>query len=257
MRDWKKEYRSALLDLTSQPPDYRKIVNSNIPPKLYKYGSFESAYWENVVFKGNIFLSKASTFNDPFDCRAKFTRKVVEHGKMYELLLKMFGKDVRKLTKEQLDCAVESLRDDIYVFCFSEVCNSILMWSHYANNNTGFCIEYDTCLIHDRIKQDLVPVLYEREYLDITDSLIKSSTNAGLICTIAKAEEWQYEKEWRLIKYHPDQKYIKKSISAIYLGVNCDVENQQKVVEWGKINSVKVYKMKRSDTKYELRPTKI
>ena len=29
------------------------------------------------------------------------------------------------------------------VYCLSEVCNSPLMWSHYAGSHTGICLEFD------------------------------------------------------------------------------------------------------------------
>lgn len=257
MGDWKNEYRRALLDLTSHPPDYRKIVNSNIPKKLYKYGSFESKYWEEVVFEGKIYLSKASSFNDPFDCRANISLRALKKGKFRDALVNRFGNGVDKITREQMDGIVEDLRGDIYVFCFSELYNSILMWSHYAKNNTGFCVEYDTSLIKDYIKQNLVPVLYENKYIDITNSIISSNKNSGIICSIVKARDWEYEKEWRLIEYEANHKYLKKQISAIYLGINCDTKNQERVVSWGNENKVKILKMKRSDSKYELLSAKI
>ena len=38
----------------------------------------------------------------------------------------------------------ESLSKNIGVACFSEEKNSLLMWSHYAENHTGYCLEYKT-----------------------------------------------------------------------------------------------------------------
>lgn len=51
LMDWKKEYRDALLDISENPPDVRKIVEPHIPLRLYKYGSFQSSYWEKVIYK--------------------------------------------------------------------------------------------------------------------------------------------------------------------------------------------------------------
>jgi hypothetical protein len=39
--------------------------------------------------------------------------------------------------------AIASLRNNIKITCFSEELFSMPMWSHYANNHKGFCIEYD------------------------------------------------------------------------------------------------------------------
>lgn len=34
-------------------------------------------------------------------------------------------------------------KENIHLACFSETYKSILMWSHYANNYKGFCVEYN------------------------------------------------------------------------------------------------------------------
>ena len=38
----------------------------NIPPKLYKFQSFESEHWKDNL--SQIWLSKPKRLNDPFDC---------------------------------------------------------------------------------------------------------------------------------------------------------------------------------------------
>ena len=42
----------------------------------------------------------------------------------------LFYKEKGHLMQHQID----SMRQDVYVCCFSEVWDSILMWAHYANN---------------------------------------------------------------------------------------------------------------------------
>lgn len=56
--DWKREYRDALLDTSIKPPNIRKIVKPHIPSELYKYGSFESEYWEKNIYKFILHLQK-------------------------------------------------------------------------------------------------------------------------------------------------------------------------------------------------------
>jgi len=41
----------------------------------------------------------------------------------------------------------ELVKEKLRICCFSEVPDSILMWSHYAKHHQGFCIEYDTGLM--------------------------------------------------------------------------------------------------------------
>jgi len=37
----------------------------------------------------------------------------------------------------------DSISPGYLVVCLNEKKDNILMWSHYAKNHTGFCIEYD------------------------------------------------------------------------------------------------------------------
>ena len=38
---------------------------------------------------------------------------------------------------------MDELKDAVRVVCLSETYDSMLMWSHYARNHTGYCIEYE------------------------------------------------------------------------------------------------------------------
>lgn len=253
--DWKEEYKNALLDITDNPPDIRKIIKPHIPLKLYKYGSFQSNYWKDVIYKANIHLSSANIFNDPFDCKANFDyQKVINKGKFRKRLLKMFPEDeLKSIPKEiiQKD-VIEGMRQDVYVFCFSEVWNSILMWAHYANNYNGFCIEYDTSKIRDHILYNLYPVLYEKVYFDITDNLIDYNKNTGMICNLAKAQDWSYEKEWRIVEYSDHPIYVRKALKAIHLGKNCPQIIRDEIFQWARENSKEVYSIYPSNTQYKL-----
>ena len=59
------------------------------------------------------------------------------------------------------------------VSCFSEVNDSIVIWSHYANNHKGFCLEYDfkSLGFNDIRATSLCPVIYQKEILDVTEYL--------------------------------------------------------------------------------------
>lgn len=252
---WKEEYRNALLDMSANPPDLRKIVKPHIPLKLYKYGSFQSQFWGKVVYKGQIYFSSASEFNDPFDCKANFDYyRVVRSGKLREELLKLFpGTAFENISEEMVHKhIIEGIRKDTYVFCFSEVWDSILMWAHYANNYNGYCIEYETNSIKDYLLDKLYPVLYEEEYIDITESLINLNVNSGMICYLTKAKEWYYEKEWRIIRTDQGARYQNKAIKAIYLGNNCTSKIRNEILQWGKENNKEIYSVRPSKTQYKL-----
>lgn len=252
--DWREEYRSALLDISINPPDIRKIVKPHIPDKLYKYGNFESQYWEDTIYKAQIYLAPAKSFNDPFDCRANFDyKKAISKGKFRDELIIRFGEnDVENLAEEMIEKVIEGMREDVFVSCFSEVWNSILMWAHYARSYSGFCIEYDMKQVREHILYNLYPTLYEKEYIDITDNLINYNKNTGLICTLAKALEWGYEKEWRIVEFTKRPFYFRKALKAVYLGENCSSKIKKQILQWAKDNKKMVYFVYASNVQYEL-----
>lgn len=98
--------------------------------------------------------------------------------------------------------------------CFSENIDSILMWSHYSNNHTGFALGYDlrSLLLPNDKNLGLYPVIYsEKRYnaeeflLYLFGSLMQAPVhNVDLMSSIKlllyKSLDWQYEQEWRVIK---------------------------------------------------------
>jgi hypothetical protein len=94
-----------------------------------------------------------------------------------------------------------SSQTDYLVTCFSEKKDSILMWSHYGCNHTGFCTEYDFKALgplHPRTIS-LFPVIYKDEFFDATEHAIRlmNGPSAGILfgvyATISKSTEWSYE----------------------------------------------------------------
>ena len=67
---------------------------------------------------------------------------------------------------------------DNYCLCLSENNSSVLMWSHYADNHKGICIEYDFESIKNNklIYYSLFPVNYTAKPIDIYD-LVNSEKN--------------------------------------------------------------------------------
>ncbi len=51
-----------------------------------------------------------------------------------------------------------AFKSGLFITCFSETNKSILMWSHYASNHTGFCIEYDFSKLSIKDRRKRFPV---------------------------------------------------------------------------------------------------
>jgi hypothetical protein len=181
---------------------------------LYKYHRINLNLLKSLQKKCN-WYSRIKDLNDPYE---------------------MFFKD---------NTESDIYNDLIKTFCvcsFSKNRNEILMWSHYADNHKGICLEWE-------VTGDWEHALIEIEYFDditIIDSIKRSNsghlslnvnTNAKFLKQ--KFSNWKYEDEVRVIRIEDDLN--KKGIygeypgelSAIYFGKNSSEED----IELVKLNS--------------------
>lgn len=178
-----------------------------------------------------------------------------------------FQRKICKILSEkdkQLNYKIEKLKNiNIRVACFSELdkydefYNQIVMWSHYADNHKGFCIEYDLEFLkkdihftlnddefyHDKkdeylmerneaiIKAGLFPIEYTSKRINIPvtklskiniDSSGKINYNSNIDelfykTFVVKSANWNYEKEWRIIIDGKISKYFDNKIPFPYI----------------------------------------
>ena len=168
------------------------------------------------------------------------------------------------------DC-MSIIKDAVRVVCLSEVYGSMLMWSHYARNHTGFCIEYDF-KESDMFYKHLYPVTYTKDRYAVSKAdMLSENTEWIYKTTCRKSNVWAYEKEWRIVtanfnkvmpqklKY-PNGKYVldlKKNIKAFYLGAKISENFKEEIIQFGKKNSIDIYQMVLSPSTYELNAKKI
>lgn len=118
------------------------------------------------------------------------------------------------------------MRLNCRISCFSEVCDSILMWSYYANSHNGICIEFDLSLLNQNteLTHQIIRGISKVHYTPIRADLQHSGSNAsGLNFLTSKADVWEHEHEWRLI-CETDMQYLPfDCISSVYIGVNFDI----------------------------------
>lgn len=178
----------------------------------------------------------------------KYERYYDVKRKILESKSKEYRDKVNKYLRnklEQIDFKIEKLKNtNIRVACFSELdkyeefYNQILMWSHYADNHKGFCVEYDLEPLKKKIefttgenefytekgkylderniaiiKAGLFPVEYTSNRVNIPVSKLdqihfdeegqikyNNSLDELIYKTfIVKSSNWSYEKEWRII----------------------------------------------------------
>jgi Protein of unknown function (DUF2971) len=152
------------------------------PRKLYKYRPF-NVFTLRQLTDSEVYYSQPKTFNDPLDCHPSIEVDI-DRLELERLLYEML---IHKHTEDETKRVIIDLResatwpgderenlsdDDVHklflvdeirkqidaelgkrgVLSLSEVWDSPLMWSHYADDHRGVCIEYDTTeLDHSRI----------------------------------------------------------------------------------------------------------
>jgi len=147
---------------------------------------------------------------------------------------------------------------DCRVSCFSEVKDSILMWSYYANNHEGVCLEFDISRLdkENELNQSIIknlsrvhysPIRAEVQYLAVGDT--------GLNFITSKADVWEHELEWRLICKTNEEYLPFDCISGIYLGVNfsqSSKEYKKLISVAAKYDWLPIYQGKLSLNRYEI-----
>ncbi len=174
---------------------------------------------------------------------------------------------------EKIAEAMKNIKDNVNkifgISCFAERNDNILMWSHYADKHTGFCVEYDMTKIRSQeAKLMLYPVIYSKkrpllplsmfDFSDVKNVKIAEGIfpHADIVeALLTKSNIWQYEEEWRIIhtlKNLQEQKLFEDIITGIYLGANISSDNEEKMVKKANKKRVPVKKMRLIADKYEL-----
>lgn len=206
--------------------------------KLYQFRRFSNYTLTNLL-NHEITLSSPKTMNDVFD------------SLIYQWLgSPIYGVSARH--KKHLKPYKQSF-DDYRIACFCEDCKeksqyaiqNNLMWSHYADEHQGFCIEY---VFHrddfrrDKLDEMTASRLFKMNYWDpdtddpIDFSRLQSDNTLNpATAFLTKHKNWSYENEVRLLQYKPQEGALrvqyklcdKSKISAIYFGYRCPNENIQ------------------------------
>jgi hypothetical protein len=190
------------------------------PHFQYKYKTLVSGAMErrvkqlrDILVESRLWLSSPLDFNDPFD----MTARVIIEGETKELRQRfeqliakqsgMLWKKRRKLLDEfmarprsEWHKAIERSHaqnhEEIGVFSFAGDPRSVLMWSHYGDNHTGICLQFEVSR-DPTTMLGAVPVQYVKDYpiynwvKEGGDQLVESLTH--------KFEAWKYEGEWRIV----------------------------------------------------------
>jgi hypothetical protein len=163
----------------------------------------------------------------------------------------------KSLIQNRWEEIIKDSKKNIRICSFSERNDSLLMWSHYANQHMGICVEYDFEGAHD-IRAFLQPAFYS-DKLFIIKTMEDLNVINHLIASLTKSKDWEYEEEWRLT-VPPDGNAVPVTIEvpvpkAIYLGPRFDLNVEYKKKQFLRIcksQNIPIFQMKIHPTEYKL-----
>lgn len=236
--------------------------------KLYKYRAFNEFSLRMLVNR-EMWLAKPESFNDPFDCAltpgcpkttndqlhqlGNIIRELYEPEEAEKQINEIVERNQLKPVEKVVDSSIEKHMieaRDSGVFSLSEKNDDILMWSHCANNHTGFCIEFERRNVKDNFLSHFMcrKVQYTGDYPNLHQIIDLSDVNL-----FTKAEGWRYESEWRLVTKRGNVVLpLPAPITAIYFGLRSDEENIKTVKNIFSNESVTFYLAKRKHGQFAI-----
>lgn len=160
----------------------------------------------------------------------------------------------------------ELLCSKFKVGCLCADNKSILMWSHYADNHKGICVEYDFSEV-EAGKLLPMPVYYTKirpkvpwkEVVDQSSQMKGIALGSLMEALLTKDIAWKYEREWRILV--PANEGVDNipapPIKCIYLGALASEEDVTNFKKLADKMGIPIKRMIVDRGKYELHTTAV
>lgn len=265
-------------------------------PSMYKYRP-DNTSTLRILKNQEMYLSFVSDFNDPFDCRITVNCKGTETDWIEYARHLPIPANIKEQTLNYLrsigfdpDAIMSVYRKQNFktavVYCVSELCDNMLMWSHYSNCHKGVCIGFATEVkghslgihmndpsLRQSLGEDfdnflsLSKVNYQRELPPPYD-IFTGDTAALSAFLKTKGLDWVYEQERRiLLPYRGLEKHLvtfaKASLSKVILGCRISPDFRREVLNiiasqyWLAGHAVNVYQADLDEGSYSLKFKKV
>lgn len=167
-------------------------------------------------------------------------------------------------------CGMLNVTREYRVACFTTSPYMINMWSNqYANNNQGFCVEYeipDYTQENKELLMNLFPVIYcdaRKDILNKCSMQFNRELDEKYLEVIYKygilaknKSIWQDQDEWRLVSYKnmlaKDYNCKFFPISKVYLGTNMQKDQRKEIIDICKERAIPYVGIIRSHGGYKL-----
>jgi hypothetical protein len=260
---------------------------SNYPETIYKYRTWTNSHHKKILTENQLYLATPKDFNDPLDCRIgnnyglldtdekieEYAEIVTERHKVAVMKMGLDPQSEKQRIIRELQTDMKSVQkgDDEHIFTMqdkhfgvlslSERFDSILMWSHYADFHKGFFVGFN----EEKMRQSNLfgkggPITYDTEFPKI-DPRNNRGMDKSFVQTHTKAEDWAYEKEYRLTKLffpnEPEQNarivtFPAELISEVILGLKMPEEHKKEIIEIAKQKKIPIFEIEQIQAQFKL-----
>jgi hypothetical protein len=223
-----------------------------LPPDfLYHYYSFNE-HTESIFTKNEIYFQSPREFNDPFDTKCKYIFEGSEQEKIC-FLLNMQSENPERISAENIDCVLslpngekeflgkmdylDPIRRNIGIYCLSAKNDSILMWSHYADSHKGFCIKFSTT---NNFFVNAFKISYTKQ-LPVNNLLSPNNVEETKKEFLSKADDWAYEKEYRIIESRGAGIYSfpDNAFTGVIFGFKMENQHKNQIIQWCSLRNLR------------------
>jgi hypothetical protein len=184
---------------------------------FYHYQPFCKEYLITTLRDQKLFFSDPHNVNDPWDCKPWFDyrpmlKDLMKREQMITYLRCLVPSEMLndprlaiyehrlRTDNDALIQSTEGLSRSLTkeistrrMYCLTPVPDSTLMWSHYAANHRGICLEFSK---HNDLIEKARPVKYRETYPEWTP---QNAEGDILDFVLTKSIDWCYEREFRII----------------------------------------------------------
>lgn len=217
--------------------------NTSYSPTAYKFRTCNEHFFKSLENE-NIGLTSPQYFNDPFDCPIL---ELLNNDEDFSKIIRQAYNDCLKITCFSANTKLpyyddekqELVQEEKQNGSMPEYCNE-LMWAHYADSHKGVCIKYHFPNSMTQLADNNNSVICYFGDVTYSNEDISQYSNKETIniydAFFLKGKQWEYENELRLLYFNLEGKegfhYIesKNCIEAVYFGLKCSKENQDKII---------------------------
>lgn len=224
---------------------------------IYKYLPFNDGSLK-VLSEGTMKFTKPSDFNDPFDCAPDYNSNNIKEylelrPDLVQKVASHMGLSPNQIAQEK-PAMIKRLQTAFKAGKFGQpfsdrvgICSltrdplNLLMWAHYADNHTGFVIEFNiqpdfdpnNCQDSVQFAEWLIPQKVDYQSNKPVVSLFDDNLTRTDKQFLIKGMDWQYEQEERVIDHVRGSgihEYNQKQIlSCVIAGMKLEDPNYSKL----------------------------